>query len=142
MTTIAIIHNLTSGGAVRVMQQTNKVLSQKYNIIIYKPKPFENYKKEGLRKILSYLKYLYIDLPKNYREISDEVNRTKIQTVIVHHDSYIKTPLIFNKLNKNKKITIKIINDPKNALNYSKKIVGNYDLIVATGSIYMIGELI
>ncbi|MEK6891586.1 MAG: folylpolyglutamate synthase/dihydrofolate synthase family protein [Nanoarchaeota archaeon] len=49
---------------------------------------------------------------------------------------------IFNKINYNKKIKTKIINNPKDALNYAKKISGKNDLIVATGSIYMIGEII
>ena len=49
---------------------------------------------------------------------------------------------IFNKINKNKKISKKIINNPKKALNYAKKIAGKNDLIVIAGSIYMIGEII
>ncbi len=49
---------------------------------------------------------------------------------------------IFNKINCNKKIKIKLIDNPKNALNYAKKNAGNGDLIVVTGSIYMIGEAI
>jgi len=48
----------------------------------------------------------------------------------------------FNKINKNKKISKKIISNPKKALNYAKKIAGKNDLIVITGSIYMIGEII
>ena len=49
---------------------------------------------------------------------------------------------IFNNLNKNKKINRKIINNPKKAVNYAKKLAGKNDLVVAAGSIYMIGELI
>ena len=49
---------------------------------------------------------------------------------------------IFNKINKNKKINTKIITNPKNALNYANKIAGKNDLVVVTGSIYMIGEII
>jgi len=49
---------------------------------------------------------------------------------------------IFNKINYNKKSKAKIINNPKNALDYARKIIKKNELIVATGSIYMIGEVI
>ncbi len=49
---------------------------------------------------------------------------------------------IFNKINKNKKINIKTINNPKKALNYAKKIAKKGDLVVVAGSIYMVGEII
>ncbi|MBI4452954.1 bifunctional folylpolyglutamate synthase/dihydrofolate synthase [Candidatus Woesearchaeota archaeon] len=47
----------------------------------------------------------------------------------------------FNKINKNKEIQTKIINNPKKALKYAKKIAGERDLAVVTGSIYMVGEV-
>ena len=34
------------------------------------------------------------------------------------------------------------VNNPKMALNYAKKIAGKNDLIVITGSIYVVGEVI
>lgn len=49
---------------------------------------------------------------------------------------------IFTSINKNKKIKTKIISNPKNALKYAKKIAGKDDLVVVTGSIYMVGEVI
>lgn len=49
---------------------------------------------------------------------------------------------ILNKINKNKNINKKIINRPKRALNYARKISGKNDLVVVTGSIYMVGEFI
>ena len=49
---------------------------------------------------------------------------------------------IFNRINKNKSIKTKIIQNPKKALNYAKKIAGKNDLIVATGSIYMVGGIL
>ncbi len=49
---------------------------------------------------------------------------------------------IFDKLNKNKSIESKIINNPKKALNYARKIAGKNDLVVVAGSIYMVGEVI
>ena len=49
---------------------------------------------------------------------------------------------IFNEINRNTSIKTKIINNPKKALDYSIKILGKKDLVVAAGSIYMIGEII
>lgn len=49
---------------------------------------------------------------------------------------------IFNKINKNKKIIKKNIENPKKALNYAKKIADKKDLVVVTGSIYLVGEVI
>ena len=48
---------------------------------------------------------------------------------------------IFNIINQNKKIIIKIINTPRNALKYAKKISSKNDLVVVTGSIYLVGEV-
>ena len=47
-----------------------------------------------------------------------------------------------NKISKNKKMDKRIINNPKKALAYAKKIAGKNDLIVVAGSIYMVGEII
>lgn len=49
---------------------------------------------------------------------------------------------IFNKINKNRSIKTKLINNPKKALNYAKKIANKKDLVVVTGSIYMVGEAV
>lgn len=49
---------------------------------------------------------------------------------------------IFNSINKNKSIKTKIIENPKKALNYAKKIAKKEDLVVVAGSIYMVGEII
>ena len=48
---------------------------------------------------------------------------------------------IFNKMH-NKPIKTKIIDNPKKALNYAKKIADKKDLVIVAGSIYMIGEVI
>lgn len=47
---------------------------------------------------------------------------------------------IFKKINIQREFFI--INNPKNALSHAKKISGKNDLIVVTGSIYMVGEVI
>ena len=49
---------------------------------------------------------------------------------------------IFKKINNKKSIKTKLINNPKNALSYAKKIAGKNDLVVVAGSIYMVGEII
>ena len=48
----------------------------------------------------------------------------------------------FNKIKSNMKIATKIINNPKKALDYAKKTAGKSDLVVVTGSIYLVGEII
>ncbi len=54
----------------------------------------------------------------------------------------------FNKINKNNKIKntnkikTKIIKNPAKALNYAKKIAGKQELVVVTGSIYLVGEIL
>ena len=47
----------------------------------------------------------------------------------------------FKKISKNESIKTKIINNPKNALSHATKIANKRDLIVVTGSIYMVGEV-
>ena len=49
---------------------------------------------------------------------------------------------ISREINKNKTIKTEIINDSKKALNYARKITGKNDLVVVTGSIYLVGEII
>ena len=49
---------------------------------------------------------------------------------------------IFNKINKNKKIKTRTIQNPKNALNYARKIADKRDLVVVAGSIYLVGDLL
>ncbi len=49
---------------------------------------------------------------------------------------------IFKKIKNNELTQAKIIKSPKKALNYAKKIAGKNDLSIATGSIYMVGEVI
>ena len=49
---------------------------------------------------------------------------------------------IFREINKSKLIETKIIENPKKALTYAKKIVSKKDLVVVAGSIYLVGEII
>jgi len=48
----------------------------------------------------------------------------------------------FKKINRNKSIKLKIIKNPILALKYARKITDKKELIVVTGSIYMVGEII
>ena len=48
----------------------------------------------------------------------------------------------FEKFNNKKSIKKFAINNPKKALAYAKKIAGKNDLVIVTGSIYMIGEVL
>ena len=49
---------------------------------------------------------------------------------------------IFNQINNKKLIKTKIIENPKKALSYAKKIASEKDLVVVAGSIYLVGETI
>lgn len=49
---------------------------------------------------------------------------------------------IFNKINTNNLIKTKVISNPKKALSYAKEIADKKDLVVVTGSIYMVGEVV
>lgn len=48
----------------------------------------------------------------------------------------------FNKTNKNKSIKVETISNQKKALSYAKKIASKSDLVVVTGSIYLVGEIL
>ena len=48
---------------------------------------------------------------------------------------------IFQKINKNKKIKAKIIENSKKAFDTAKKSASKKDLVVATGSLYLAGEI-
>jgi len=92
MKKIAVIHNLTSGGAVRVLDETNKILSRKYSIKIFSP-PKGKFSEGGPpQKVWKYLYYVYKTLPAYYRRISREINKGKYHAVIIHPDTYLKAP--------------------------------------------------
>ena len=91
-TKVAVVHNLTGGGAIRVLEETNKILSKYYQVEIFTPERYQVSDSSGLSKITSYLKYIYMTLPKNYRRISYDINSSKFKAVIIHHDSYLKSP--------------------------------------------------
>lgn len=88
---VAIIHNLTGGGAFRIIVETNKILSKHYKIEVFSPPKFKdsNY---PIIKIIDYLIYLYWILPEYYKSISKEINMLGFRAAIIHPDSYLKSP--------------------------------------------------
>ena len=70
-----------------------------------------------LLKIFNTLENQRFSVPRNFKKISPEINQ-------------------------NKSIKTRIIENPKKALNYAKKIADKKDLVVAAGSIYLVGELV
>lgn len=106
---LAIIHNLSKGGSVRVLEEQNKLLSKKYNLQIFSPQKYKASNGNSVAKILTYLKYLYWTLPKEYLKISKIVNSDSFSAAIIHHDSYVKTPLALQWINIK---TIYILHEP------------------------------
>ena len=75
-----------------MLEETNKILSKYYQVEIFTPERYQMSDSSGLSKITNYLKYIYMTLPKNYRRISYDINSSKFKAVIIHHDSYLKSP--------------------------------------------------
>lgn len=98
MKKIAIVHNLTGGGAVRVLDETNKILSRKYAIKYFSPPKINTNNKHLLQIIWNYVRYVYKTLPDYYRDTSKVINNGKYKAVIIHHDTYLKAPPLLNNL--------------------------------------------
>jgi dihydrofolate synthase/folylpolyglutamate synthase len=74
------------------------------------------------------------------RPLISKIIFTKSKHEKASNPQYLLT--LFRKINQNKKFKTKIIENPKKALNYAKKIANKNDLIVVTGSVYLVGEVI
>lgn len=105
---VAIIHNLPAGGALRIVTETNKILSKYYKIKVFTPSRLRD-SKNGIEKIINYLIYIYKTLPEYYIRVSEEINEYKYKAVIIHPDSYLKAPLSLFFLNRK---TIYILHEP------------------------------
>ena len=99
------------------------------------------------RKIKNFVFVVGIQKDKNIRDMLKTINPlisaiifTKSKNPKAEEPQHLLS--IFNKINKNKNINQKIIKKPKKALKYAKKIAEEKDLVVATGSIYMLGDAI
>lgn len=88
---LAVIHNLTSGGAVRVLNEINSRLSRSYDIEIFRPPRY--IKGTGTFELLNYIKYIYVTLPRSYKLIAEKVNKSNFDKVLLHHDAFLKSPL-------------------------------------------------
>lgn len=90
---VAVIHNLTGGGGLRVLEETNKILSRYYQIEVFSPPTLQNSQSSTkVVKVVNYLIYIYRILPEYYKKISKEINKSKFSAVIIHQDSYLKSP--------------------------------------------------
>jgi len=116
----------------------------------HNPAGFEALKKELLilKKQKNIENFIFVVGIQNDKEIATmlKVISPLISTIIFTKSRHEKATKpenllkIFNKINK--KIKTKIINNPKKALVYARKIANKNDLIVVAGSIYMVGEVI
>lgn len=105
---IAIIHNLTGGGAFRVFIETNKFLSKRYKITVFSP-PKIGSANNPIKKVIGYIVYIYKTLPQHYKKIANEINTSGYDAAIIHHDSYLKSPTALFHL---KIKTIYILHEP------------------------------
>jgi len=105
---VAIIHNLTSGGGLRVLIETNKILSKHYKTEIFSPPKLKESEHQVV-KVINYLIYLYKVLPEYYMKISKKINEDNFRAVIIHQDSYLKSPTSLFHL---KTKTIYILHEP------------------------------
>lgn len=96
--TIAVVSNLTSGGAVVYLNELTSELQKKYKVVFHSPKPFVAHSKHKLSRLFEYIKYVYVYLPGYYNYLARHINRVKYKKTIVFQDSYIKTPNIFRQL--------------------------------------------
>src|SRR3989344_8028736 len=97
---ISTIHNLTEGGGNRYYSNVISILKQKYKITEYRSKKLT--KKNKLIGLVQYLKYIYIDLPKEYELIVTKINKNKYNSkTLVFQDAYIKTPNVFKNIKGN-----------------------------------------
>lgn len=106
---VAVVSNLTSGGAVVYKENIIRCLRHKYRVQIYSPEPYVENGKNKITNTLKYLKYCVIYLNKFYKNLAFKLNKKKIKKVIIFQDSYIKTPNIFKFL---KHKTVYIFHEP------------------------------
>ncbi len=86
-------------------------------IIFTKSKHEKATKPQKLLKIFNTLENQRFSVPRNFKKISRAIN-------------------------KNKLIKTKTIENPRKALNYAKKIADKKDLVIVTGSIYLVGKVV
>jgi len=98
------------------------------------------------RKIGNFVFVVGVQQTKDAAAMLKSIN-SLISTIIFtksNHEKAMKAKNLlktFNKIN-NKKIETKIIENPRKALSYARKIADKGDLAVVAGSIYMVGEIV
>lgn len=109
---IAIIHNLPAGGALRIVTETNKILSNYYRIKVFSPPRLKD-SENNIEKVVNYLIYIYKTLPEYYKRVAKKINKCNFRAVVIHPDSYLKSPTALFYLNKK---TIYILHEPPREL--------------------------
>ena len=150
--------------AIEILKNNDKIKITKYNIIdglkntkwpgrfqfiaknilidsAHNPSGFKTLVKE--LKNIDYNKLILIigfSNDKDIKAISKIINPKAYKTIITKSDNEkAEKPKIIQKYFNTNSI---IINNPKKALKYAKKIAAKNDLILITGSIFLVGELI
>ncbi len=114
----------------------------------HNPTGFKILKNELIKYKNKFKEFIFIIGIQNTKDISSMLKTINplISIVIFTKSQHEKSsePEYLKKifLEKNFLGNVKIINKPKVALRYAKKIAGKKDLIIVTGSIYMVGEVI
>ena len=108
---IAVYHNLPSGGAKRALFEYVRLLSKDNKFDLYTLStssektclPLKNYLNKLViyqakfnKGFFSYLKFLYINLPKIQRKIAYDINQSNYDLVWVNHDFFTKSPVLVN----------------------------------------------
>lgn len=95
---IVIVHNLKVGGAPIMLNEIkNELINRNLPVEVLSPDSIEKVTHSN-NKILNYLNYCYRYLPKYYKKLSLNLNKSKTKLVIVFQDQYLKTPNIFKYL--------------------------------------------
>lgn len=92
---IAVVHNLPPGGMKRAMREQVKRLSKKHRLDIFTlEKTSYRYPQHFPKSVIS----IYKDLPKVYKALADEINRSKYDVALVYPCFLTQAPFILKYL--------------------------------------------
>ncbi len=60
----------------------------------------KTYRIDKPKNFLSYLKFIYLKLPKLHRKIAEEINKARFDVIIVTHDYWTKSPYLLRYLHR------------------------------------------
>ncbi len=101
MKKLSIVKNQTFGGGDKYSKNVILELQKKYIIDFFEPKKLQAKTQSPLLKILQYIHYVYMYLPKYYRNVGKIISQDKqYDMVIIFQDGYRKCPDIFQTLSK------------------------------------------